>query len=221
MKKLILLLSFILIITGCSIQEVKEDSIDDIIATALSRDTKLANTYFEGYKFYLPRGTKLLDKSEYNSKISYNNNLYYIYVDAISYYHKTNLNFKSQKDSYFIKEFDYNDKKGYIQIDKIENKYFFQMYFNYAKVEAYIYEEDIEESIIHIGMILSSLKFNDEVLDTIIGDNVLNYKEETFNLFDTDKNDSNFLDYIDEYDNYEETSEDNNDEDTLDTDLID
>lgn len=221
MKKLIILLSFILIVTGCSIQEVKEDSIDNIITTSLNRSTKLANTYFEGYKFYLPRGTKILDKNEYNSKISYNNNLYYIYVDVISYYHKTPLKLDLRNDSYFIKKIDYNGKKGYIQIDKIDNKYFLQMYFNYAKVESYIAEEDIQQSIIQIGMILSSLKFNDEVLETLIGDNVLNYKEETFNLFDTGKDDSNFLDYIDEYDNYDETSSDNKDEDTLDTDLID
>ena len=134
MKRLILLLSFILIITGCSIQEVKEDSIDDIITTALSKDTKLANTYFEGYKFYLPRGTKLLDKNEYNSKIAYKDNVYYIYVDTIAYYHKKEEKFTPKNNSYFTKKIDYNDKKGYIQIDKIGNKYFFQIYFNYAKV---------------------------------------------------------------------------------------
>lgn len=220
MKKLILLLSLILIITGCSVQQVKEDSIDGIITTVFSKDTKLANTYFEGYKFYLPRGMKLLDKNEYNSKIAYNNNVYYIYVDAISYYHETKQSFNLKKDSYFAKEFDYNAKKGYIQIDKVEDKYFLQIYFNYAKVEAYVYKKDIEDSVMQIGSILSSLKFNDEILETIIGDNILDYKEETFRLFDTKEEDSNFLDYVDEYDNYNDISDENKDEDVLDTELI-
>lgn len=220
MKRLILLLSLILLITGCSISEVKEDSIDDIITTVLSKDIKLANTYFVGYKFYVPRGVKLLDKNEYNSKISYNNNLYYIYVDAIAHYYKTEVDFNLKEDSYFVKEFDYNDKKGYIQIDKVEKKYFFQMYFNYAKVESYINEDDIEDSIIQIGTILSSLKFNDKVSETTIGENKLDYKEEKFRLFGSKEEDSNFLDYIDEYDKYNDISNDNNDEDTLDTELV-
>lgn len=219
MKKLILLLSFVFVITGCTITELEENSIDDIIVDVFDRKSSLANTYFEGYKFYLPRGMKLLDKSDYNSKIDYSGNSYYLYIDVISYYHKVEAKFDLKNDSYYLKQFDYNGKKGYIQINKIEDKYFLQMYFSYAKVEAYINESDIEDSIIYIGSILSSIKFNDEVLETIIGDNVLDYKEEAFHLFGSKREDSNFLDYIDEYDNYNDISDDNKDEDILDTEV--
>lgn len=218
MKKIILLLICILLLTGCNITKVKENTIDDIIISSIKRDTKISNTYFKGYKLYIPRGVKVLDKNEYNMKLSYNNNSIYIYVDAISYYHKINIEINKNTESYFQKEFDYNGKKGYIEINKVDDKYFLGMYYNYTKVESYIKEEDLEEVIMQIGIVISSLKFNDNALETLVGENTLDYKEESFNLFDTKKN-SNFLEYIDEYDNYNENNDTKQDEDTIDAKL--
>ena len=219
MKKLILLLGIIFLVTGCNITTIKENGIDDVIESAFDRKVSLVNTYFEGYKFYLPRGVKLLDKSDYNSKIQYKGNNYYIYVDVISYYNKQNNKIKLDDNSYYKKEFDYQSKKGYIEIDKVADKYFLQIYYNYAKVEAYVKESDIEDSIIQIGSILSSLTFNDEILESIIGENVLDYKEENYRLFNTKKDDTNFLEYIDEYDKYNGKDDNSLDEDNIDTDL--
>ena len=218
MKKVILLLVSILLITGCTVTKVEESTIDQIIEFSLNKNISLANTYFKGYKFYVPRGVKILDKTEYNTKLSYKNNSIYVFVDAISYYHKVNLEIIKKEDSYFFKKFDYNGKKGYIEINKIDDKYFLGMYYNYTKIEAYIAEKDLEDSIMQIGVILSSIKFNDDVLETLVGENVLDYKEENFNLFNTKKN-SNFLEYVDEYDNYSENSDKVKDEDTIDTEL--
>lgn len=218
MKKIKLLLICILLLTGCNITKVKENTIDDIIISSIKRDTKISNTYFKGYKLYIPRGVKVLDKNEYNMKLSYNNNSIYIYVDAISYYHKINIEINKNTESYFQKEFDYNSKKGYIEINKVDDKYFLGMYYNYTKVESYIKEEDLEEVIMQIGIVISSLKFNDNALETLVGENTLDYKEESFNLFDTKKN-SNFLEYIDEYDNYNENNDTKQDEDTIDAKL--
>ena len=218
MKRVILLLICILLLTGCSLTKVEEKTIDDVIEFSLNKHNNLSNTYFKGYKFYVPRGVKILDKNEYNTKLSYKNNNIYVFVDAISYYHKINVEITKKIDSYFSKEFDYNGKKGYIEINKVDDKYFLRIYYNYTKVETHLYEEDLEDSIMQIGMILSSVKFNDEVLETLVGENVLDYKEEKFNLFDTKKN-SNFLEYIDEYDNYDDSSNQKTDEDTIDAEL--
>lgn len=218
MKRLILLLVCILLLTGCSITKVKENTIDDIITSSIKRETTISNTYFKGFKLYIPRGVKVLDKNEYNTKLSYNNNNIYIFVDAISYYHKINVEITKKVDSYYQKEFDYNGKKGYIEINKVDDKYFLGMFYNYIKVESYVKEEDLEEVIMQIGIIVSSLKFNDSALETLVGENTLDYKEESFNLFDTKKN-SNFLEYIDEYDKYSDEGNKKTDEDTIDTKL--
>lgn len=218
MKKVILLFICILLVTGCTATKVGNNSIDEVIEFSLNKEISLANTYFKGYKFYVPRGVKILDKNEYNTKLSYKNNNIYIFVDAISYYHKIEVEISKKEDSYFSKEIDYNGKKGYIEINKVDDKYFLGIYYNYSKIEAYIKEEDLEDSIMQIGTILSSIKFNDNALETLVGENVLDYKEESFNLFDTKKN-SNFLEYIDEYDNYDESNNKKADEDTIDTEL--
>jgi hypothetical protein len=55
----------------------------------LTKKVKIYNVYYEGYKYYLPKGMSFVDKEEYNAILKDgNNNVYYMYVDAISYYHK-------------------------------------------------------------------------------------------------------------------------------------
>ena len=41
--------------------------------------------------------------------------------------------------------------------------------------------------------ILRSVKFNDKVLESLVGDNVLSYAEESFSLFDTTTTHDDFL----------------------------
>jgi hypothetical protein len=48
----------------------------------------------------------------------------------------------------------------------------------------------------------------------MIGEDILNYSEEEFTIFDTTVKDSNFLEYVQEYDNYD------SDTDVPDYDLI-
>ena len=66
---------------------------------------------------------------------------------------------------------------------------------------------------------LSSVEYNDNILETIIGDNILNYEEESFNIFTTTKSDSNYLDYVEKYDNIKSNDNKIKDEDSLDIDL--
>ena len=63
MKKLIVLLSVILLlVTGCSITTLSNVDIGSNMKTILSEKTKLYNVYFEGYKYYVPKGLNFLDK---------------------------------------------------------------------------------------------------------------------------------------------------------------
>ncbi len=201
MKKIVFLLSLILLLTGCTIEAFEED-FDTIIDKALTESKGLSNVSFVGYEFYLPRGAKITDQKEYNAKISYNEDYYYLYVDVISYYHKTYQIYEENKNSYYSKDLQYDDKFGYIEINKVEDKYFIEMMYNYAKIEAYVEEKNIEEAIVSSCYILSTISFKDEILETLIGENILDYKEEQFDIFASKREDGNFLDYVKEFDTY-------------------
>ena len=201
MKKLIVLLSIVtFLLTGCSVVMLDSTNLSKNVKTLLSEKTKMYNVYFDGYKYYVPKGLKFLSKEEYNAAfVDKAKNKYYLYVDAISYYHKVENNYEVEKNTHYSKRLDYNKKTGYIQIDEIDNKYHIQFVFNYAKMEAYVSESDLVSVVNNMCYILRTVKFNDEVLESLIGDNILSYKEEDFTLFKTDSSKEDFLDVVSKY----------------------
>ena len=58
--------------------------------------------------------------------------------------------------------------------------------------------------------ILRSIKFNNKVLESIIGENALDYKEEEYTLFKADSSKESFLDVVEreETDRYKKDLED-------------
>ena len=88
--------------------------------------------------------------------------------------------------------------------------------YNYAKIEVIVDSNNLKEAITNSIVILSSIDYNKDVLANIIGDNVLQFNEETYDIFKTKKQDSDFLD-VESNNIY-----DNNDENTKeeDPDLI-
>lgn len=203
MKRRIVLLSImLLLVSGCSIQTLSTTSFEDNIDMILSEDTTLANVNFDGYEYYVPNGMRFVNKEDYNALLQDRySNRYYLYVDAIGYYHKTKNTYKVDKDAYYSAKLNYNKKTGYIEINEEDDYYFAEMVFNYSKMEAYIPKEYLVPVINNMCYILQSVNFHDNVLESLIGENVLNYKEENFNIFEskTDSNDSvlEFSDYVD------------------------
>ena len=187
----------VFLITGCSVATLDNFDIGKNMKLLLSEKAKLYNVYFDGYKYYVPKGITFVNKDEYNAILSdkYGNN-YYLYVDAISYYHKVENTYKVEKDAHYSQKLDYNKKTGYIQIDEEDGKYLVQFMFNYAKIEAYVSEDDLTEVVNNMCYILRSVKFNDKVLESLIGDNVLSYKEENYTLFKNSSSKENFLDVV-------------------------
>lgn len=200
MKKLFVLLSIIcLLATGCSVVKL-ENNIDDIVSTILNDKTKLYNVYFDGYKYYVPKGLKLINKDEYNASfIDRYNNKYYLYVDIISYYHKVEKKYKENSSLFYSKELSYNNKKGYLEIREIDNKYYIQYMYNYVKIEVYTKKNHLSDVLNYSSYLLKSAKYNNKVIDSLIGENKLNYKEESFNIFQTSSKKDNFLNYENEY----------------------
>lgn len=198
MKRLIVLLSIVtILVTGCTINKLDNNDIGKNIKILMSEKNKLYNVYYEGYKYYLPKGIGFLDKDDYNSILKdRKNNKYYLYVDAISYYHKIENNYEIKNDSHYSKRLDYNGKNGYIQIDEVDNKYFIQFVYNYAKMEAYVEEDELVDVITNMCLVLRSIKYNNVVLESLIGENKLNYKEEDYTLFKADSSKESFLDVV-------------------------
>lgn len=182
-KKIILLALLILTVTGCT--NLNSLNLDTLVDTLLEEDSNLTNTVFDGYKYYVPKGLRLVEKNEYNAsfKDEYNNT-YYLYIDVISYYNKENIDYKVNNKAYFSKKLNYDNKKGYLEITKVEDKdvYFIEFMYNYGKIEAFVGENEIDCAIINMSSILKSLKFNRNVLESLIGNNVLNYKEDTYDV---------------------------------------
>ena len=218
-KKIILLIISILTLTGCT--NLTNMSIDEVVEVMLKNDTNLSNNVFDGYKYYIPKGLRLLEKDEYNAsfKDEYNNT-YYFYIDVISYYNEEELEYKVNNKAYFSKELDYNDKKGYLEITKIEDTdaYFLEYMYNYGKIEAFVKENEIKSAIINMSSVLKSLEFNRTVLESLIGNNVLDYKEDTYDVMkpkgSTATKDT-YLEYEEKYGIYEGYGDNNTSEDRI------
>ena len=196
MKIIVLILIVFMLVTGCSVTTLDNNNYENNIKTILSGNNNAYNVYFEGYKYYVPKGMYFIDKNDYNAILKdTKNNKYYLYVDAISYYHKEKNKYKVDKSAYFSKKLDYNNKSGYIQIDEVDYKYLVRYVYNYSKVECYVEKKDLVKAINNMSYLLRSIKYNRTVLSSLIGDNALSYKEKNYSLFDN-KDSEDFLDVV-------------------------
>lgn len=218
MKKITIILFALLMLTftGCEVKEITNEDIESVLKDTLKSKVQGANNYFEGYKYYIPRGFNLENRKEYNHILLSNGEYYYLYIDAVSYYHKKTIKVNFDKDKlYFSKKISYNGNEGYIKIsNKEDDLYFLEIAYNYSKIEASVKEENLLYAIRNSLKILSSVEYNDKILDTLIGEKALDYKEETYDFFDSKREEGDFLDYIEEYGVYDK--EDIKDEDILD-----
>ena len=208
MKKVMVLLISILLLTGCY-NDIVSDDTNTILNTFLGKNTKLVNTYSEGYKYYLPNEIKVDAKNDYNEVLDYNGYKYYLYVDVVGYYYKKEVDFVKNDNIYYSKYLDYNNKKGYINIEKVNDLYKVEMYYNYAKIEAYVDYDNLSKTIINMCYITNSLVFNNSVTNLELNNSDDKLKEEKFDFY-TPKKEGNFIDYINKYDDYKVKSDENN-----------
>ena len=208
MKKVMVLLISILLLTGCY-NDIVSDDTNTILNTFLGKNTKLVNTYSEGYKYYLPNEIKVEAKNDYNEVLDYNGYKYYLYVDVVGYYYKKEVDFVSNDSIYYSKYLNYNNKEGYINIEKVNDLYKIEMYYNYAKIETYVDYDNLNKTIINMCYITNSLVFNNSVTNLELNNSDDKLKEEKFDFY-TPKKEGNFIDYINKYDDYKVKSDENN-----------
>lgn len=198
MKKIVILLLVALTLTGCTVVRINTDDIDNTINVILSKDNDLYNRVGKGYKYYVPRGVNYIDTVEFNDKLYSNGNYYYLYIDAISYYHNKDMDYEVKENIYYSREFSINDKKGYLEIEQQNDKYLINFFYNYARIQALVEQEDINDVVLNSTYILSTVKFNHEVIKLMLDDEFFTNKEETYDIFESTTEEDNFLEYVDE-----------------------
>ena len=210
MKVRIILLCAVLLLTGCSVVRLDNQDLYEIITMIISEDTNISNTHFNGYRYYLPRTMRLMNRDEFNmTLLDKHNNRYFMYVDLISFYHNVIRDFEENEEAYFSRMLISGDRFGYLEINKYQGRYFIEAMFNYAKIEVLVSREHLSHAVANIFAILNSIDFNRVILASVVGDNILDYNEEAFDIFATRRRGSgneNFLRYIDEFDYFESNS---------------
>lgn len=200
MKKIFILLALVFLITGCSIEKMPQDNLEKVIDSVLTNKVKLRNQNFSGYKYYKPREVSLINKFGYNITLLHKGNEMFFYVDVISYYHKVDKDYNLKNDIYLSKELEYGSKKGYINIEEKDDEYFIEIEYNYGRIEAYSDEKNLTTTVMNALYILNTLEFNDVIIESLIGENKIEYKEEKFNLFKSDSDDDGYLNTGKEHD---------------------
>ncbi len=191
MKKIILILA-VIILTGCT--SIDNISYDEIISEIVSSKYEIYNENRSGYKYYTPSNISSNDTIDYNEILEDDSYRYYFYVDVVSYYNRVIESYEVDNNAFYSKAINYQDKFGYIEINEVSNnKYLLEIMYNYAKIEVIVDKYDLPKVISNSLIILSSVKYNSEILETIVGENILTSKEIEFNIFETKKTESNFL----------------------------
>ena len=208
MKKVFLLLVSLVLLSGCTITRMDTKTYDEVIDKVLSLNIKLSNKVGKGYKYYAPRGVVRVDANTYNDVLKRDSTTYYLYVDVVSYYNRVIESFTEDDKAVYSKSINYEDKYGYIEINKWKNgKYLLEIMYNYAKIEVIVDKSDLEVAFANSMIILSSVKYNNDILTNLVGENVLTSKEIEFNIFETKKTESNFLEVEANNDYKEETND--------------
>ena len=126
MKKILLILSVLILLSGCVVTRVDNYNYEQLMDKIISLDIKTYNIVGKGYKYYAPYGVVRIDSKEYNDILKKKDNKYYLYVDVVSYYYKTKSDYKIDNNAYFSKRIDNNGKEGSITIKKRMINYMFK-----------------------------------------------------------------------------------------------
>lgn len=197
MKKVIYVLLLVLLLSGCTAVRINTESLDNMVDVILSKSNKLYNRIGKGYKYYVPRGVSYIDTDGFNEKLYSDGINYYLYVDAISFYNDIDIKYKENKNAYFSKKIDNNGKKGYVEILELEdNNYFVKFIYNHSKIEVIAPKEELNDIILNSSYILSTVKFNKDIIKLMLNEDYFTNKEEKWDLFQTDNHNDNFLEIV-------------------------
>lgn len=186
MKRIILIVLISFLLTGCTIVRINTNNIDTIVEVILSKNNNLYNRVGRGYKYYIPRGVSYIDTNETNEKLYSKGNYYYLYVDVISYYKKIANDFESDEDLFYSRKFSKEEgfsSDGYLKIKQKDNLYYIEFVYNYATIESVVLKKDINDTVLNSAYMLSTIQFNEDVIDLMINTEKIGNREEKYELF--------------------------------------
>lgn len=183
MKKVLLLFASLVLLTGC--MRIDKTDTDDLITGILSSRIDVYNHTNKGFKYYLPNNLKSIKRDEYNEILKDSNYEYYLYVDLVSYYNKSITNYKEVEDSYYSKILVKDNNRGVINIVPTKDKYLITIEYNYATVNVVVEEADIKNSLSNALIVVSTVKYNDDIIKRMLEENEFSSSAEIVNIFDT------------------------------------
>ena len=198
MKKILVLLVTLVLLTGCvSIQNADIDTI--INETISTKYNNLYNHVGKGYKYYLPK-TLMSKTTDNNNEIIRSKKCdYYLYVDLISYHNKVDFQYKETTGIYLSKLIEKDGKKGVINIyESADDKFLVKIEFNYAYVEVITDKNNLNKTLANAIIIVTSMSYNDDIIEKLLEEGILSSIEETVDIFDS-KDKQNVLEVDDTY----------------------
>ncbi len=216
MKKVLLLFASLVLLTGC--MRIDKTNTEDLITGILASKIDVYNHTNKGFKYYLPNNMKSIKRDEYNEILKDDDYEYYLYVDLVSYYNKSIQNYKEIEDSYYSKILVKDNNRGVVNIVPVKDKYLITIEYNYATVNVVVSEIDIKSSLSNALIVISTIKYNDDIIKKMLEENEFSSSDEIVNIFDIngDKNQTNNEDKHKYDDSYEEEV----DEEIYDPDVI-
>lgn len=196
MKKLIILL--LIFLTGCSVVRIDTKSIDNILSVVLSKNNTLYNQVGQGYKYYIPRGVSYIETNGLNNTLYCKGNYYYLYVDVVSYYFKSNIEYVENEDVYYSKKIDNKNGKGYLEINEKDGMYYIEFLYNYSKIEAIVSKENLNDTILNASYILSTIKYNSNTIELMLNDDYFTNRAGKYDEYSSKEESNKFQLIIDE-----------------------
>ena len=194
MKK-ILIFILVLFISGCTIVRIDTSSIDTIVNVILTKENDLYNHVGSGYKYYIPRGVSYIDTDDLNDKLYSNGSYYYLYVDVISYTNGVKFEYEEKENVYYSRKISQEDgfkASGYLEIIEEENGlYYVKFLYNYASIETIVEKDNLNLAVLNSAYILSTIKFNTDVIDLMLDDDYFTKKEEKYEVFSKNEDSGN------------------------------
>ena len=192
MRKILIIL-LMLTLTGCSIVRIDVSSIDNTVDVILSKKNTLYNEDGQGYKYYIPNGVTHIDTNDLMHTLYYNGEYLYLYVDIVSYYYKSKINYKRSNNSYFYKKINNGKQNGYVEVTKQDNLYYVNFYYNYARIEALVTKENLNTTIMNASYILSTINYNKKLIKTMLDEEYFTNKTGKYDLYKTTEKTEKFV----------------------------
>lgn len=200
MKKKILLVLFLMLLTGCVRTDINNGDYKELVSQVINNKTNGTNEVANGYRFYVPKGVRLIENDSNNQIFMSMGTKIYMYVDITSYYYKNSLNYKNIEDGYYSSKVSSGDKTGFIKITKTDDdKFYVEIVYNYAKVEVYTDQYNLNDIITLSSILLNNISYNDNIIENLLDDNHNSGSDITYNIDKPEDASSDFTQYLNEY----------------------